>query len=89
MRDESNSPDALRNFTEVAGFDGKTVADDVAWELQQLRSRGIQEVVVVDLTKPEFQIPVVRVVIPGLEGMNQSPAYHPGERAMARFTSGR
>ena len=40
----------------------------MAWELDALRSAGLGEVVVVDLTREEFGIPVVRVVIPGLEG---------------------
>ena len=33
-----------------------------------LRSAGISEVVAVDLTREEFGIPVVRVIVPGLEG---------------------
>ena len=39
--------------------------------------------VVVDLTKPEFGLPVVRVVIPGLEGPDLSPGYSLGARARA------
>jgi ribosomal protein S12 methylthiotransferase accessory factor len=36
----------------------------------------------VDLTKPEFRIPVVRVVIPGLEGPeHRLPRYVAGKRA--------
>jgi YcaO-like protein with predicted kinase domain len=48
-------------------WDADTLEDDVAWELERLRAVGIGRVVVVDLTKPEFGVPVVRVVIPGLE----------------------
>jgi ribosomal protein S12 methylthiotransferase accessory factor len=44
---------------------------------------GITRVVVIDLTKPEFGLPVVRVVIPGLEGTDHSPGYTPGARARA------
>ena len=40
----------------------------MAWELAALSSAGISEVVAVDLTREEFGIPVVRVIIPGLEG---------------------
>jgi ribosomal protein S12 methylthiotransferase accessory factor YcaO len=39
-----------------------------AWELDALRSAGIGQAVVVDLTREEFGIPVVRAVVPGLEG---------------------
>ena len=35
-----------------------------------------------DLTKPEFGIPVVRVVVPGLEGADESPDYLLGERGL-------
>ena len=35
----------------------------------------------VDLTKPEFGIPVARLVIPGLEGVDESPDYLLGARA--------
>ena len=40
-------------------------------------------VVVVDLTRPELGVPVVRVVIPGLEGLSEAPDYAraPGRRA--------
>ena len=55
------------------------------WACARLASVGIGEVVVVDLTKEEFGIPVVRVVIPGLEGVDSSSNYAPGERARARL----
>ena len=33
-----------------------------------------------DLTKAEFGIPVVKIVIPGLEGIHSFPNYIPGPR---------
>jgi ribosomal protein S12 methylthiotransferase accessory factor YcaO len=46
---------------------------------------GIRQVVVVDLTKPEIGLPVVRVVVPGLEGPDKGGRsdYAPGPRARA------
>ncbi len=41
---------------------------DIATLLRALGGVGIESSVVVDLTKPEFGIPVVKVVVPGLEG---------------------
>jgi ribosomal protein S12 methylthiotransferase accessory factor len=41
-------------------------------------------VVVVDLTRREIGIPVVRVVIPGLEPLDDVPGYTPGSRAKRR-----
>ena len=41
-------------------------------------------VIAVDLTKSQFGIPVVRIVIPYLEGVNTSSKYAPGPRARPR-----
>ena len=60
--------EAARDFATVPAFDGDSLDADVAWELAALSSAGISEVVAVDLTREEFGIPVVRVIVPGLEG---------------------
>jgi len=62
-------------------WDGETFDDDVSWELERLGAAGIERVVVVDLTRPEFGVPVVRVVIPGLEFLDDHGPYRYGERA--------
>ncbi|HUL73599.1 MAG TPA: YcaO-like family protein [Vicinamibacterales bacterium] len=79
--------DGDRDFRSVAQFQSDTFADDVAWELGQLRGAGIDQVVVITLTKDAFRIPVVKVVIPGLEGFVFDDNYVPGERAR-RVTAG-
>ena len=66
---------------DVPTFRADDVAQDVRWELGRLRSIGIARVVAVGLTRPELDIPVVRVVIPGLEGDARNPEYLPGQRA--------
>ena len=81
-------PGRLRRFQEVPNFEGQTFFQDVNWELEQLRSAGIRRVVVVDLTRQEFGVPVVRVVIPGLEGTQLNPAYAPGKRGRALLQTG-
>jgi len=75
----------LRRFEDAPTFEGETLDDDVEWELERLRAVGIERVVSVDLTRPEFNLPVVRVVIPGLEGSALHPGYAPGARARARL----
>ena len=60
-----------------------TFEEDVDWMLAQLGNIGIDEVVCVDLNKPALEIPVVRVVIPGLEGPHDEDDYIPGPRARA------
>lgn len=73
---------APRRFQDVPTMELETLEEDVAWEVERLTSVGIEEVVIVDLTKHgQFDIPVVRVVIPGLEGLVENANYVPGPRA--------
>ncbi|WNG37765.1 hypothetical protein F0U61_31815 [Archangium violaceum] len=71
----------VRRFQDVPTFEGDSFDEDLAWELERLRSAGLRQVVVVDLTKRELGIPVVRVIIPGLEPLHDIPGYTPGARA--------
>jgi ribosomal protein S12 methylthiotransferase accessory factor len=72
-----------RNFGDAPDSTCDTFDRDVDWELGRLRDAGIHQVIAIDLTKDFFKIPVVRVVIPGLEGPQGLPGYVPGERARA------
>ncbi len=56
--------------------------EDVTIVLDRLRAAGLETAIVVDLTDPELQIPVVRVVVPELEGY-MFDYYRPGARALA------
>ena len=76
------APSRPRDFAEAPSFEGLTLHEDLDWQLGRLEAVGIEQVAVVDLTKPEFGIPVARVVIPGLEGLD-SAKYRPGARAMS------
>ena len=71
---------SMRDFGRIATRDAACFEDDVDWLLERLQAVGIGQVVLVDLSKPEFRIPVVRVVIPGLEGSDNSEDYIPGPR---------
>ena len=73
----------MMDFQKVPTFDGATFEEDLAWELKQLQNAGIDQVIFIDLTKHELQIPVVRVVIPGLEPKLPIATYLPGPRARA------
>ncbi|WP_437924719.1 YcaO-like family protein [Sorangium sp. So ce291] len=90
--------DAARRFLAAHGADptprsfhaapdraGETFDEDVAWAVDRLRAAGLGTIVAVDLTKPEIGIPVVRVVIPGLEPLYDVPGYLPGARARRRL----
>jgi YcaO-like protein with predicted kinase domain len=56
-----------RSFSEAPNYDADTLDEDLTWLMDRLRQAGIPRVIAVDLTKPEFAVPVVRIVIPGLE----------------------
>lgn len=70
-----------RAFHDTPDFDADDLAHDVRWQLGRLRSVGIERVIAIDLTRPDFGIPVVRMVIPGLEWDCSHPGYIPGPRA--------
>jgi len=71
----------LKSFLEAPDWNSDTLDGDVEWELGRLQRAGIREVITVDLTKEFLDLPVVRVVIPGLEGLHEIPGYVPGKRA--------
>jgi ribosomal protein S12 methylthiotransferase accessory factor len=72
------------SLEDVPTYEAETFDEDVTWELDRLQGAGISQVIAVDLTKPELQIPVVRIVVPGLEGPTEKAAgYTPGPRALA------
>jgi YcaO-like protein with predicted kinase domain len=71
----------LNSFREVPAFAVDDLGQDLRWELERLRSVGIKRVVAIDLTRQDFGIPVVRIVIPDLEGDIRHPSYIPGLRA--------
>lgn len=62
-----------------------TFEDDIHLLMHQLKHVGISQLIVHDLTHHELEIPVLRVIIPGLEGYKSS-SYSPGKRASAFAT---
>jgi ribosomal protein S12 methylthiotransferase accessory factor len=82
-RDELAALVPTVEFAEVPHHDGATLGDDLGWLLGRLRGAGVEQVVMVDLTREEFEIPVVRIVIPGLESFYELTGYAPGPRARA------
>ncbi len=84
-RERFERPGARRSFREAPSHESESVHEDVVWLLARLASVGVREVVAVDLTRPEFNIPVVRAIVPGLEGIHSLPGYAPGPRLLARL----
>lgn len=51
----------------IKNYAGKSFKEDIETSLKLLKKAGFEDVLFVDLTKPEIEIPVVRVIIPGME----------------------
>jgi ribosomal protein S12 methylthiotransferase accessory factor len=66
--DEVNNPAFKLPFSAHSSLATDSFEGDIAIILSALRHVEIEEAVVVDLTKPEIGVPVVKVVVPGLEG---------------------
>jgi YcaO-like protein with predicted kinase domain len=79
VRNRTSASAPTRRFSDVPTSDGDTLEEDVEQELERIRNAGIRRVVMVDLTKPEFALPVVRIIVPGLEPILEL-GYRPGRR---------
>jgi YcaO-like protein with predicted kinase domain len=76
--------EGARDFRSIASARSDTFEAEVDWLLDRLRSIGLSQAIAVDLTRPEIGIPVVRMIVPGLEGSDHHRAnYAPGARARA------
>jgi ribosomal protein S12 methylthiotransferase accessory factor len=80
LRRQETAGPGVRCFSDVPDFESDDVAADVAFERDSLVARGFEHAIVVDLTRAEFSIPVVRAIVPGLEGSREVPGWVPGKR---------
>jgi ribosomal protein S12 methylthiotransferase accessory factor len=56
-----------RPFSEIKSQDSEDFLDDINLMLKRLEEAGMDRAIVVDLTREEIGVPVVRVMVPGLE----------------------
>ncbi len=58
-----------KDFESVNSFslDSDDFLEDIKYTVERLRGAGLERVIVVDLTREEIGMPVVRVIVPGLE----------------------
>jgi ribosomal protein S12 methylthiotransferase accessory factor len=71
----------MRDFRTTGHYDFDTFEEELTWLVDRLKAAGIRQAIAVDLSRPEFDLSVVRVVVPGLEGSDHLPYYVPGLRA--------
>lgn len=68
-------------FDGIGGRQFATFEAEVDWLLERLGAIGIGQVMTVDLSRPQYAIPVVRALVPGLEGSDHHSGYSPGSRS--------
>lgn len=77
---------ATIEFGDIASYRHPTVNDDVEFILERMRQSGFAQVVVVDITRKEVGIPVVRVIVPRSEAWTlyfaEGGRASPGPRAL-------
>jgi ribosomal protein S12 methylthiotransferase accessory factor len=73
-----------RKFSDIQTFFNEDILDDIRLILTRLKAVGLGRVIIVDLTNPEIQIPVVRAIVPGLETFKITKSVM-GRRARACF----
>jgi ribosomal protein S12 methylthiotransferase accessory factor len=56
-----------RSFARIQSFESNDFLQDIKYMQKKLEEAGFDRVIVVDLTRPEIGLPVVRVIVPGLE----------------------
>ncbi len=59
-----------------------TFADDLHFLRERLARVGLSQILAVDLSRRDWPVAVVRVLVPGLETMHDAPGYVPGRRAL-------
>ena len=56
-----------RPFSEIKSHDSDDFLDDIGYMFHRLEDAGMDRAVVVEMTREEVGVPVIRVIVPGLE----------------------
>jgi ribosomal protein S12 methylthiotransferase accessory factor len=75
------SEQPLVDYRAIPSLETPSFEQDVAVELELLKKAGLDRAIVVDLTRPEYGIAVVRVIIPFAEFFYEKPPMRLGKRA--------
>lgn len=54
-------------LSEMKSFESQDFLEDINYILKKLKDVGLNEVIIVDLTRGELNVPVIRAIVPGLE----------------------
>ncbi|TDO99946.1 YcaO-like family protein [Marinomonas balearica] len=83
IRNELLITPSFVDFNEIDSWVFDTIEEDLELQITKLAAQGLGCPLFIDLTKAEFDIPVVKVISPGLEGIHDVPGYKFGKRALA------
>lgn len=83
VRSDAFATPATLRWSEAA-LATRTFEGDLEVILAALKKAGVGRAVAVDLTRAELGVPVVKVVVSGVEGTRIAPGYRPGGRMAAR-----
>lgn len=72
-------------FDDAPDNAGATFENDLSRLLAGLHAAGLTQVIALDLTDQSIGVPVVRIIVPGLEGHDEDGRVIPGPRARARM----
>jgi YcaO-like protein with predicted kinase domain len=73
-----------RAFQSTTSYSFDTFEEDVELLIARLHAAGLTQVIGVDLSRPQYPVHVMRLLVPGLEGAAYLPGYRPGRRAAAQ-----
>lgn len=60
-------------YGDIGSFRSDDFLTDIEYVLDELNSAGLERCIVADLTREEIGVPVVRVIVPGLEVLTMDP----------------
>lgn len=81
----STNKNTTKKFSEIKTYVNEDILDDIKLILSRLKQSGLKKAIVVDLTNTDIGgIPVVRVIVPGLETFEISKSVM-GRRAKEHF----
>lgn len=72
---------ASQSFPDIPSDAGEDFETDLRGLTQRLEHVGLKQAIIVDLTDDRFGIPVLRAIVPGLEGYDSRTPLKPGPRA--------
>lgn len=65
--------DAKSSYGDIGAFRSDDFLTDISYVLDELKRVGLDRCIVVDLTREDIGVPVVRVIVPGLEVLTMDP----------------